>query len=225
MTRARMAGRRRARGRGRAGHWNSGRWFPWWRDSARGWRCCAPVPVPSACAARPGISAGKAPWRQRSSMPSRAAAPPAGWVSPTAFSPRASRPGPPGTPGQRPRRPPCPPYPRCPRHTRAQPRWWPPAAPGRSWPRSRSACWTAPAPRIWRPFSPGWASGRWESSPRWRPPMWSTGSGCRESSPTGWRAAWTPATGRPFGFGRIRPARPPGRARGVRRQGAGRADA
>ena len=99
MTRARMTGRRRARGRGRAGHRNSGRWFPWWRDSARGWRCCARVPVPSACAARPGISAGKAPWRQRSSMPSPAAAPPAGWVSPTAFSPRASRPGPPGTPG------------------------------------------------------------------------------------------------------------------------------
>jgi len=39
-----------------------------------------------------------------------AAAAPAGWVSPTAFSPRASRPGPPG---------PCP---RRPRHTRARPR-------------------------------------------------------------------------------------------------------
>ena len=100
MTRAQAAGRRRARGNGRTGHRNSGRWFPWWRNSARGWRCCARVPVPSACAARPGISAGKAPWRQRSSMPSPAAASPAGWVSPTAFSPRASRPSTPARHGQ-----------------------------------------------------------------------------------------------------------------------------
>src|SRR5262245_56492161 len=88
MTRARAVGRRRARGNGRR---NSGRWFPWWRGSARGWRCCAPAPAPSACAARPGISSGKAPWRQRSSMPSPVVASPAGWVSPTASSPRASR--------------------------------------------------------------------------------------------------------------------------------------
>ena len=69
------------------------------------------------------------------------------------------------------------------------------------------------------------------SSPRCRPPTWLTGSGRgSHRSPAG---AWPgppatgtpPATGRPFGFGRLRSARPPGRARGVRGQGAGRADA
>ena len=50
-----------------------------------------------------------------------------------------------------------------------------------------------------------------------RPP-----AGARPGPPA---AGPPPAIGRPFGFGRIRPARPPGRARGVRRQGAGRADA
>ena len=67
---------------------NSGRWCPWWKDSARGWRCLRP----GACAigargpARyfggEGALAAKIIEAGR-----RTAASPARWASPTAFSP------------------------------------------------------------------------------------------------------------------------------------------
>jgi hypothetical protein len=161
------AGRGRGKYSGMRGH--SSRWWPWWKDSARGWRCSIRGPAPSAPAARPGTSAGKTPWPGRSSRRWPAAGSPARSAWLMACSPRGSPPGPPGKPG---------------------PRSWPRARHRRSWPRTRSASW---ATRSLPTCCPGWASGRWGSSRRCRPPRRRTGSEATERPRTGWRAAWIPA--------------------------------